>query len=120
MPALVLERLTHLESGTHDVAVADLQPILAVGHWFGWSGLDSFFEHPHLFDAVEIIENDAPVAPDHDQFPCLVRIGPAHVDVADDIHPITFVAERDEPDILPAVAEDLGPHRAHPPRGAVE
>src|SRR5881397_2966622 len=120
MPALVLERFTDFEPGTHDVAVTDLEPIVAVGQWFSRRGLDALFEHAHLFDAVEIVENDAAVAPDHHQLPCFVRIGPAHMDVADDVGAFTPVAEGDEPDILPAVPENLRAHGAHPLWSAVE
>src|SRR5437773_8894790 len=92
VPALILQRLAGFELRAHDVAVADLQAMLAVGERFG-GGLDPLFKHTHLLDAVEIVEHHAAIAADNDQFARLVRIGPAHVDVPDDVGAIAGIPE---------------------------
>src|SRR5206468_3807026 len=106
--------------GADDVAVADLETILSVRDWFGRRGLDAFFEHAHLFDSIQVVEDHAAVAADDDQLPRFIGVRPADVDVADDVCPIAVIADGNEPDILTTVAEDLRADRAHPLGRALE
>ncbi len=104
--------------GAGDVALPDLKVVLAEGRRLVVGvGLDAAVEDPDALDDVEVVEGDAAVAADDDELAHLVGIRPAHVDVADEA---AGVAERDEADVLPAVAQDARAHGADPGRGVVE
>src|ERR671925_597650 len=83
--ALILERLAYLDPGTDDVAVAQAELVLAVAGGHLHHRCDALLVDPHRLHRVQVVEGDPLVAADDDDFPHLVRIGPAHVDVADHI-----------------------------------
>jgi hypothetical protein len=117
MTALILERLRGFDPRTNDVAVANLKAKLAVVQRLFLHRAYAFLKDAHLLKSVEIIENDAPVTPDDDNLASLIRIGPAHMNVTDDV---ARVPERDKSHIVAAVSQDLAAHRADPLRHAVK
>jgi hypothetical protein len=100
MPALVLQWLDRFNAGTDDVAIPDLESKLAVVQGLLFDGTDTFLKYSHLLNPVQVIEDDPLVTLDDYNFARFVRIGPADVDVSEDVVRIT---ERNETDIIPAV-----------------
>ena len=90
MAALIFERFGRLDARTHDVAVTNFKPKLPIVQRLLLYGTYALLEHAHLLETVEIVKDDAPVAFYDDDLPSLVRIGPAHMDVTDDV---TRIAE---------------------------
>jgi len=85
MAALVLEWLDRFDARADDVAIANLEAKLAIVERLLLHETYPLLEHSHLLEPVEVIENDAPVALDHHHLPRFVRIGPADVNVSENI-----------------------------------
>jgi hypothetical protein len=89
MAALVLEWFDRFDARADDVAIANLEAKFAIVERLLLHKTYTLLEHSHLLEPVEVIEDDAPVALDHDDFPRFVRIGPADVNVSENISRIT-------------------------------
>jgi hypothetical protein len=85
VPTLVLQRLDRFDAGTDDVPIPNLEPKLAVVQGLLFDRTYTFLKHPHLFDTVQVIEHDPFVTFDDNHFPRLVGIGPADVDVSENV-----------------------------------
>jgi hypothetical protein len=117
MTALVLQRLADLDFRAEDISVPYLKPVFAIVGGLGQHRPDAFFEHPHLFQSVKVVEHDALIAANHDHLPRLAGIRPAYVDVTQNS---SRIPERHEADVLAAVPQDFARHGAHPLRDASE
>src|SRR5437879_1841879 len=113
MSALIFQRFDRLNPGTDDVTLADLEPKFAVSEGLRVEGDHAFFTYPDLLNAVQIVEHNAFIVLHHHDFASFVRIGPAYVDMREHIVGIT---QRDKSNIVPAVSQDLTPHRTDPCR----
>jgi hypothetical protein len=117
MPALILQRFADLDPRTQNVAVANLEVVFAIAERLGGHRPHTLFVDPDLLEAVEVVEDNATIAPDDDNLTRFLGIGPADVNVPNDV---VWITERDEPDVITAVPEDLDPDGTHPLRDAVD
>src|ERR1700722_8571598 len=117
MTALVLQRFDRFNTRTEDLSVPDLEPKLAVIQRLLLDRTYALLKHPHLFNAVQVIEDDPLVTLDHNDFARFVGIGPANVHVSQNVFGI---AQRDETNIVAAVSKDLSSDRADPLWGAIK
>src|SRR5436190_18895641 len=95
--SLVLERLARFHFRADDVAVADEQLELAVRVGHRLAHRDAALEHAHALGVVQVVEDEAAPAAHGNHFADLVRVGPAHVDVA---HHLVAVPERRKRDVV--------------------
>src|SRR5437667_4268190 len=117
MPALMLQRLNRLDAGTDDVAIPDLESKFAIVQWFVFNRTDALLKHAYLLNSVQVIEDDPLITFDDDDLSSFVWIGPANMNVSKNI---VRIAERDEPNIVTAVAQYLASDRTHPLGRAAE
>jgi hypothetical protein len=85
MAALVFEWLDRFDARADDVAVANLDAKFSIVERLLLHKTYTLLEHPHLLEPVEVIEDDTSVALDDHDLPRLVGIGPADVNVSENI-----------------------------------
>jgi hypothetical protein len=78
----MLQRFCGLDVGTNNVTVPNLESELPIIQGLLLDRTDAFLKHPHLFDSIEVIEDDPLVALDDNYLAGLIGIGPANVDVS--------------------------------------
>src|ERR1700682_1900677 len=117
MAALVLKRCRGLEPRTDNVAIANLETRLSIIQRLLFGRTYAFFKDSHLFNAIEVVENDALVAPNDDDLASFVRIGPADMNMTYDV---AWVPEGNESHIMTAIPQDLAGYCADPLRHTVQ
>src|SRR5215831_9105409 len=66
---------------------------------------------------MRVVEDQTLITADDDDFPDLIRVGPAYVNVPYDF---VLIAEGDESDVFSAVPQHFGAHGADPVGGRVQ
>src|SRR5258708_38473199 len=117
MAALVLQGFRGLDPRADDVPIADLEARLSIIQRLLLQSTHAFFKDSHLLNAVKVVENDAPITPDDDNLSRLVRVGPADMNVTDDVSRVT---ERNKSNIMTAIPQDLAAYCTDPLRHAIQ
>src|ERR1700738_1831075 len=115
--ALVLQGFRGLDPRADNIPIADFETRLSIIQRLLLQSTHAFFEDSHLFNAIEVIENDALVTPHDDDFSSLVRVGPADMNMTNDVSRVT---ERNKSNIMTAIPQNLAAYRADPLRHAVQ
>src|SRR5215468_7237896 len=111
METLLLQRFNILQFRANNISIANLQSIFPVGGGLRFQKFYPLLKDSDLFDAVEVVENDSPVAANDHHFPHFVRISPAHMDMT---KTVVLVAQSDESNIFVTVAYYPGPNSTGP------
>jgi hypothetical protein len=112
MTALILQRFARRNGRAEDVTIAQEELELAERHRFlVRHECHSLVEDPDTLQWVEVVEYDSALASDDHYLSDLVRVDPAHMNVADE--PVA-VSEGDEPDIVARILQDSRADRTHP------
>src|SRR3977135_2552935 len=111
MATLIFQRFRGLDSGADNVSISYLETRFAIVQRLLLQGTYSLFKNSDLFNPVEVIKNDALVTPDDDDFPSLVGISPAHVNVTNDV---SWITKGNKPHIMTTIPQDLAADCAYP------